>query len=699
MKRDWKIRQKSLASLLSVFFIGTLAIALAVVVSINSVFTNRIFEDTYEEQNQTAMQGLKSILSDYQVNLGSAGKELAQNTDFLDAVAGGNQYSIVETMKNQIKAYNISYAFLTDVRGNILYSTTTDFDLPEFSKLNHVKKAMEGKNVIVNEAISGKTLSICCGTPVKRNGNLIGMISTVQSLEDHNVIDQLKQYTGCDFTVFNGDEGVNTTLMKDKKRQTGTKMDAAIAQKVLTGKQNYTGKTDVLGTSMMVNYVPILGDDGKAVGAMFTGKSIAATEQRSMQTVAVSVGAALLVMLISTVCLRRIVKKRVKKPLGQVVSLANSMERGEIGIRNKDVVKLTVKTKDEVGQVAGALENTLVGLQRYIGEISGVLSAVSQGDLTVKTQMEYFGDFTEIKTALDQIIDSLNAVFTDIDRAAESVSSRSEQISSGATALSQGAAEQAGATEQLSATISEISNQIQKTAQNAAVASSIAQESFVAVEKGNHDVEEMLTAMNDINSASAEIRKIIKTIEDIAFQTNILALNAAVEAARAGSAGKGFSVVADEVRNLAGKSAEASRQTAKLIENTILLVNNGMSIANSTSTSFQEIRTRANQSANLISAISKATGEEASAVAQVTSGIEQIAQVVQTNSATSEENAAVSQDLSAQSQQLRKLTGRFRLKGAANAVNGAARPVALIKKNQAAEERKQFKGTLAAQKY
>ena len=690
MKRNWKIRKKSLGSLLSVFFIGTLAVALTVVVSINTVFTNRIFEDTYEEQNKTAMQGLKNILSNYEVNLQSAGKELAQNTDFLDAVAGGNQYSIVEAMKNEIKAYNISYAFVTDAQGKLLYSTTTDFDLPEFSRLSHVKKAMEGKNVIVNEAITGKTLGICCGTPIKRYGNLIGMISTVQSLEDHNVIDQLKQYTGCDFTVFYGDERVNTTLMKGQKRQTGTKMDAAVAQKVLSGKQSYTGKSDVLGTSMMVNYVPILGDDGKAVGAMFTGKSIAATEQRFMQTVAVSVGAALLVMLISTVGLSRIVRKRVKKPLNQVVGLANSMERGEIGISSRDAVTLTVKTKDEVGQVADALQNTLGSLQRYIGEISGVLSAVSQGDLTVKTRMEYFGDFTEIKSALDQIIDSLNAVFADIDQAAESVSARSEQISSGATALSQGAAEQAGATEQLSATITEISGQIQKTAQNAAVASSIAKESSDAVEKGNRDIEKMLSAMNDIDSASAEIRKIIKTIEDIAFQTNILALNAAVEAARAGSAGRGFSVVADEVRNLAGKSAQAAGQTAKLIENTISLVNNGMSVANSTAASFRQIRTRTNESAGLISEISKATGEQAAAVEQVTHGIEQIAQVVQTNSATSEENAAVSQDLSAQSRRLRELAARFRLRSAAGAAENERTKPAVPVKLAVSEGKKTF---------
>lgn len=698
MRRKWNGHERSLSSALSAFFIVFLAVILTIVVTIISVFTNQIFEDSFEEESKIALQGLTTTMKSYQSSVQEAGNKLANSSAFVDSVASDNQYTTVEALKDQVKSYNITYAFLADANGNLVAKTTTDFDLPDFAKLNHIQGAIKGESTLANEAVTGKTLCICYGTPIKKDGKTIGILSTVRTLQDHTFVDQLKGYTGCEFTIFMGDERINTTIMKGDKRQTGTKMDPAIAKKVIDGKQSFIGKTTILGNQMIANYAPILGADGKAVGAVFSGKSIQETQRKSQLIILFSVGVALIMMIVSTIVLSRFIRKRVKAPLSQVVALAKNMEHGEIGITNQDAVALSVQTGDEVGQVASALGNTVNSLQMYVGEISSVLSAISKGDLTVETQREYYGDFSQIKSALDLIVESLNHVFYDIDQAAQSVSVRSEQISGGAIALSQGATEQAGATEELSATITEISSQIQKTAHNAAVASSIAQQSSNEVEKGNRNIEEMLTAMNDIHAASKEIRKITKTIEDIAFQTNILALNAAVEAARAGSAGKGFSVVADEVRNLASKSAAAAKQTTALIENTISLVNNGTKVAASTAESFQEIRTSSTQSTSLIEEISQATNEQATAVAQVTSGIAQIAQVVQTNSATSEENAAVSQDLSAQSQHLRELAGRFQLKNTLKQTSepNVLKPVMEIEKPEDSHFRRKASGICPA---
>ena len=320
------------------------------------------------------------------------------------------------------------------------------------------------------------------------------------------------------------------------------------------------------------------------------------------------------------------------------------------------------KAKDEIGDLTRALAETVQTLRSYINNISASLAELDKGNLKFDIDIDYVGDFAPIKESFQNTIYKLDNTFRNLNMSAKEVANGSEQMASGAMALAQGATEQASSVEELASTINEINSHVAKNAENAKQTSSQAQITVKELEAGKNHMTQMITAMNQINDSSSEISKIIKTIEDIAFQTNILALNATVEATRAGSAGKGFAVVADEVRNLANKSAEASKNTASLIESTIHSLQEGTDIANQTAESLDRIVLYSEESAKLLLEISKASQEQAAAISQVTQGIDQISSVVHTNSATSEESAATSEELSSQAQLLMNMVNQFKIR-------------------------------------
>ncbi len=315
--------------------------------------------------------------------------------------------------------------------------------------------------------------------------------------------------------------------------------------------------------------------------------------------------------------------------------------------------------KGDFAIIKDALNNTIQSLENYIGEISSVLNNVAHGNLNVSIESDFKGDFAALKESINTIVRSLNSILADISRAADQVASGTHQLSEGSQTISQGAMMQASSLEQLTASMSSVAEQTGRNAENAAKANELSFEATSAAQEGNSQMSKMQQAMTAINDSSENISRIIKVIDDIAFQTNILALNAAVEAARAGYHGKGFAVVADEVRNLAGRSAVAAKETTALIEESVKKINGGMLIADHTAKALGTIREGVDKIAGLVSGIAAASSEQASAIYQINTGIEQITQVVQTNSATSQQAAAASEQLSGQADMLKDMAGRF----------------------------------------
>lgn len=348
----------------------------------------------------------------------------------------------------------------------------------------------------------------------------------------------------------------------------------------------------------------------------------------------------------------------ITSPISEIETAVKAMAEGNMHSA------VTYESKDELGMLAENLRFVLRTLSSYIEHICSRLDSLAAGDLTVDFDMDYLGEFESIKASGNKITSSLNDTLTRLNDAAAQVASGSDQVSSGAQALSQGATEQASSVEELAATLNDLSVQVNQTAHNARDINELISETGNELNSSNAMMASMMEAMTKINDCSSQIEKIIKTIEDIAFQTNILALNAAVEAARAGEAGKGFAVVADEVRSLASKSAEAAKDTTVLIGNSLNAVAEGNQIAEDTQKSLVKVVSSAGRISENMTKITQASDMQAEGISQISQGIDQISSVVQTNSATAEQSAAASEELFSQSSQLENLVSRFRLKNA-----------------------------------
>ena len=343
-------------------------------------------------------------------------------------------------------------------------------------------------------------------------------------------------------------------------------------------------------------------------------------------------------------------RKLITHPVKDVTEAGNLLAQGETGARLEG---------DYVGEIA-LLAKSFLGMEAFNIQQAEWLEYIANGDLSIEVKPR--GEKDRIGHAIGSMLKKLNGMFANFSQSTHQATDSAKQVSDGAQSLAQSSTEQAALIEELSGSFAEIAEETTLNANKARKAAELAEIIRGNAEKGSHQMDELINAVKGINDASHNVIKIIKVIDDIAFQTNILALNAAVEAARAGQHGKGFAVVADEVRSLAAKSAEAAKETGDMIQSSMEKAELGSRIADETAASLNEIVSGINESHQLVAEIASASERQSEEIGQINTGIEQVAQVVQQNSATAEESAAASEEMNSQAELLKGLILQFKLR-------------------------------------
>ena len=556
-------------------------------------------------------------------------------------------------------------------RGNIVGADGISiFDGNDYSDREYVKQAMQG-NVYVSEPLISKItgeLSIMVAAPIYKGGVKGSDIEGVVYFVPHetflnDIVSSISVSKNSRAYMINssGDTIADTTLEtvtvqnieNEAKKDDSLKELASIHAAMREGKNGF-GDYKNGKKSMFAAYAPVNGTDGWSV-------AVTAPQSDYLSgtyfDIVINVVMIVLAILLSIIVALRLANS-IGRPMKACAERMRLLVEGDLESPVPEVV-----SKDETGMLTQSTAELVAGLSTIIHDIGYLLGEMANQNLDIRSRHRdaYVGDFQSILGSMRNLKVELSEILRQINTSAEQVSNASNQVSSSSQSLSQGAVEQASSVEELAARIGEISDQIKDTADNAQQVREQTHHAGEGVSVCNQQMQELMGAMEKIHSSSEEIGKIIKTIEDIAFQTNILALNAAVEAARAGTAGKGFAVVADEVRNLASKSAEASKNTSLLITHSTEAVQTGTEIARNTADALSDVVENIQSMVGSIDQISAVSNEQSEAVLQVNEGINQISTVVQSNSATAEESAAASQELSAEAANLKQLVDRFTL--------------------------------------
>lgn len=556
-------------------------------------------------------------------------------------------------------------------RGNIVGADGISiFDGNDYSDREYVRQAMKG-NVFVSEPLISKItgeLSIMVAAPLYSKGNhendIVGVVYFVPHetfLNDIVSAIQIGENSRAYMINKNGGTIADITLDTitvqniEAEAQSDPSMQelAAIHAKMRQGENGFGSYTDG-EDKMFAAYAPVQDTDGWSIAVTAPQLNYLASTRDAMVINIAVIVVSILISVIVALCLAL----NIGRPMKACVNRMKLLVEGDL-----ETPMPKISNKDETGVLVRSTEALVEGLRTVINDISYLLNEMANQNLNVHTEHEevYVGSFQDILLSMRNMRLELSKAMRQVNHSAEEVANASNQLSSSAQTLSQGTAEQAGSVQELAARINMISDEVKDTADGALDVRSQTHQTGEEVFLCNQKMQNLVEAMERIRTSSEEIEKILKTIDDIAFQTNILALNAAVEAARAGSAGKGFAVVAEEVRNLAGKSAQAAQNTSDLIANSTDAVHIGTGIAQNTADVLLGVVNSIKSVVDAIDHIAIVSNEQSESVGQVSDGINQISTVVQSNSATAEESAAASEQLSAEAASLKELVDRFTL--------------------------------------
>lgn len=651
------IRMKIVACML-IAILTSLVIVGGLSAWLNYTSTIDTLGQTMTEMADTAAERIEEELNAY--------KNIAYVTGCIPTLS--DRTATVEEKRAVVENQALSHGLQ---RGNIIgLDGISILDGNDYSDRAYVKSAMKGETAVSEPLVSKITgqLSIMVSAPIWEGGvpgkKVAGVVYFVPNETFLNDIVASLQVSpnGSAYILNNAGYTIAHKNMDNVKNRENTQEDAKTDKKLkdlaalevrMTLGESGFGRYEYGGSRKFLAFSPIEGTEGWSLAINAPTKDFT---QSTVNGIIITIILMVVFLAISSYMAYRLARQ-IGEPVKDCAQRLRLLAEGDL-----DTPVHEIHTGDETQILADSARTLVRGFRLMIQDMDEMLAEMSRGNLTADSKCEeaYVGGYRGLLDSARKLSAQLSDTLRQINQSADQVSAGAEQVSAGAQALSQGATEQASAIEELAATINDISGKIIATADRAGDVHSQSSETGREVEQCNEQMFELVNAVRDIGESSSQIGKIIKTIEDIAFQTNILALNAAVEAARAGTAGKGFAVVADEVRNLASKSAEASKSTSVLIEGSARSVEKGMKIADETAASLQKAVISTENTVKAVDKITEATAEQSQAVSQVTQGMDQISSVVQTNSATAEESAAASEELSGQAVILKELVGQFK---------------------------------------